>query len=231
MIDIQKIVHQHTTYRIVCVGDSTTSAEWVHPNWIDYVEFALREGLQLGNGRIFKMINSACDGADLSGINRCIEEDVLFFKPHLVTLMIGLNDMISEIPPDAFQKGLHEFIEKTRDNTEAEIALLTPTVPKHKEIAEKLENYAAVIRQVSQTKETYLVDIFEAFSEIDLAKVYTYRNDDGNSVWGIEPGEIDYLHPNVLGNRIIAETILNDLFQIGIPDWGEFGNISEAQKE
>ena len=38
-------LYEKGSYKIVFLGDSITSAEWVHPNWREIVEYVLREEL------------------------------------------------------------------------------------------------------------------------------------------------------------------------------------------
>lgn len=230
MIDANKIIQQNKSYQIVCLGDSTTSAEWVHPNWIDFLEFTLREGTKLGKGRIFKIINSACDGAYLKDIIDKVDEDTLSYKPDLVFVMIGLNDMISRNPVNEFESRLETLVELIAEDKKTEIALLTTTKPNRKEISNRLTSYVEVIRKIAERNKNILIDIFKLFENQNLNDLYSFINVDGNEVWEIKPGGIDYIHPNILGNRLIAEEILSKIFNLKIPDWGNFGNISTAHK-
>lgn len=58
--DIQKQIDKNGKYWITFVGDSTTSCEWVHPNWREIVQYVLNE--KLGGDWRFRGFNFGYDG-------------------------------------------------------------------------------------------------------------------------------------------------------------------------
>ncbi|KKS30698.1 MAG: hypothetical protein UU92_C0021G0013 [candidate division WWE3 bacterium GW2011_GWA1_42_12] len=46
---VTKSLKENGSYRILFLGDSITSAEWVHPNWREIVEYVLKEEFGYGN--------------------------------------------------------------------------------------------------------------------------------------------------------------------------------------
>ncbi|MEA3449779.1 MAG: hypothetical protein U9Q85_02265 [Patescibacteria group bacterium] len=47
-----------------------------------------------------------------------------------------------------------------------------------------------------------------------MKKIFTFVSENGNADAGIEPGAIDFGHPNQLGNAYIAKIILKEIFDI-----------------
>jgi hypothetical protein len=58
-----------------------------------------------------------------------------------------------------------------------------------------------------------LINLFELYSQYDLKKFFTFISS-GNEDLEIKPGEIDFLHPNQLGNAYIAKIILKEAFSV-----------------
>src|SRR3989344_1365212 len=98
MFDLLKNTIQNGIYKIVFIGDSLTSAEWVHPNWREIVEYVLKEELsnQFSDWKIpswnIRCINSALDGSTTLDYLTRLDDHVFFYKPQLVSIMLGAND-------------------------------------------------------------------------------------------------------------------------------------------
>jgi hypothetical protein len=43
---IKDYLNKNDKFRIVFVGDSITSTEWVHPNWREIIEYVIKEELE-----------------------------------------------------------------------------------------------------------------------------------------------------------------------------------------
>ena len=73
-------------FKIVFLGDSITSAEHVHPNWREIVEYVLKEELSKKvDWKIpswgTRCFNSGFDGATTKDIVDRLEPDVFIYKP------------------------------------------------------------------------------------------------------------------------------------------------------
>ena len=44
--EIQSIISKDQKFKIVFYGDSTTSTEWVHPNWRGIIEYVIKMELE-----------------------------------------------------------------------------------------------------------------------------------------------------------------------------------------
>lgn len=58
------------------------------------------------------------------------------------------------------------------------------------------------------------IDLFSEYAKLDLEKFYTFISESGNEDAGIKAGEIDFGHPNQLGNAYIAKILLKAIFAI-----------------
>ena len=67
---IKDYLNENDKFRIVFVGDSITSIEWVHPNWREIVEYVIKEELEkvISDWRIpswqIRGINCGFDGGN-----------------------------------------------------------------------------------------------------------------------------------------------------------------------
>ena len=56
--------------------------------------------------------------------------------------------------------------------------------------------------------------MFEIYQQFNLDKFFTFISEFGNEDIGIKPGELDFQHPNALGNAYIAKVVLKEVFGI-----------------
>ncbi len=89
------------TFRIICLGDSTTQGYMLPPIETDFTEtypYYLEEILNKDNSSIhFEVINAGCGGySSLQGV-RYLKNELLNFNPDLVIFWFGQNDLIRSI--------------------------------------------------------------------------------------------------------------------------------------
>src|SRR5262249_6728815 len=106
--------------------------------------------------------------AHRAGPAKRVDKDVIAKKPSIVVIQIGCNDA-RRIPKDTFQTGLGELIDKLQKaNIQVIQCSLTSVGEKHdgtnKDDA-KLEEFAAVARQVAKEKKVPRNDLRKAFVE------------------------------------------------------------------
>src|SRR5690242_1077181 len=110
--------------KVVCLGDSVTGV-YYHTGgrraYPEMLELALRKAFP---GSDVSVINAGISGNSTSDALKRLERDVLAHRPHLVTVMFGLNDMV-RVPKDEFQTNLTTIITKCRA-IGAEVVLCTP---------------------------------------------------------------------------------------------------------
>jgi lysophospholipase L1-like esterase len=143
-----------------------------------------------------EVFNAGISGnTTVDGLNR-LDSDVIAHKPHLVTVMFGLND-VTRVPLVQFEANLVTVIRKCRD-TGAEVMLCTPNSVADtpaRPIAKLLE-YNAGIRRVAEREKVPVVDCYAAYEAV--------RSQDPFKWLMLMSDEI---HPNMMGHKLVAETI------------------------
>lgn len=201
--DIQKQIDQNGKYWIAFVGDSITSCEWVHPNWREIVQYVLND--KLGGDWGLRCFNFGYDGAT----SKDILEKVDYIKsvnPDLVIMMIGGNDPFLNIGVEEHIKNINEI--KTKLNTE--LILSTDNKPWNDVAVSKYLPYIEADKKLGFDKFINLFELPEAFPN---ERIYTFISEE-NPVENIKAGDLDYWHPNQLGNAYIAKVILKEVFNI-----------------
>lgn len=182
--------------RIVCLGDSVTGV-YYHTGgrraYTDMLAIALQRLYPEARVEAF---NAGISGnTTVDGLKR-LEADVLARKPHLVTVMFGLNDM-TRVPMEEFEANLSSIIQKCRA-VGAEVMLCTPNsvtdTPERPVV--KLETYVAAIRETGTREQAHVVDCYAAFEAVRSRDPFQ---------WQMLMS--DEIHPNMAGHKVIAETI------------------------
>src|SRR3989339_1765795 len=90
---IEKKLKPGGWYRIVFLGDSITSTEWVHPNWREIIEYVLKNVLgeimgewQTPSWKI-RCYNAGFDGGFTGDMIKYADEEIAPLRPDLVVFM------------------------------------------------------------------------------------------------------------------------------------------------
>ena len=183
--------------RVVCFGDSVTGIYYHTGGRSAYPE-VIRDALKARHpeGRV-KVINAGKSGhTTTNGLGR-IQQDVLVHKPHLVTVMFGLND-VAKGTIDLYRKNLIEIVTKCR-SAGAEVILCTPNAVSEtpdRPIA-KVATFAEVVRAVAHQMSVPLADAHASLGALRESAAETWRL-----------SMSDEIHPNLRGHRRLAEAIL-----------------------
>ena len=217
-----KIFKSGQFFRAVCIGDSTTSQEWCHPNWIDWLNFTFRETDNWQEDWKRKFINSGRDGGTIEHFIEYFKEEVRLYQPHVVIVSIGLNNLIPTFDSEEMKDSLKGLFYKIK-NINSDLITWSPYAIPKKRYLDDLEKISNIYKSLTNEFEGVFIDIYREFLKYDLDKLFTFISD-GNEVWGIEPGKRDFLHCNVAGNQIIAEKIAKEGFGESLSNW-EFGTM------
>lgn len=216
--EIKKSLISGEKVNIVFIGDSITSCEWVHPNWREIVEYVLKEEItsQVPDWKIpswgIRCFNFAYDGS--------ATEDILGFmpgilnaKPYLAVFLLNTNDRHRKVPLELFEKRVQQILDELSAN--CKFVLFGNAIPgNRKEYNEySREAYAGVAKKLKLKENVLFVDTFSEFGKFDLSKLFTFKSE-GNEHLGLKKGDIDYVHPNQLGNAYIAKVFLEHAFGI-----------------
>lgn len=218
---IQDKLKQGGWYRVVFLGDSITSTEWVHPNWREAIEYVLKMELEtsLGEWELpwwkIRFSNAGYNGAPTSELIKFVDEDVLSGKPDLVIFMDTYNDKYKNIDPAGHARNLDIILEKLTSSV-GDVVFLNSIARFSEQANEENCKYMAAADTITGKYKDKLktIDMFSAFSEFELEKFFTFRytNDDADVTAGIKSGDIDFGHPNALGNAYIAKVMLKHIF-------------------
>jgi lysophospholipase L1-like esterase len=183
--------------RVVCFGDSVTGVYYHTGGRSAYPE-VIRDALKTRHpeSRV-KVINAGKSGhTTTNGLGR-IQQDVLVHKPHLVTVMFGLND-VAKGNIDLYRKNLIEIVTKCR-TAGAEVILCTPNAVSEtpaRPIA-KVAAFAEVARVVAGQMSVPFADAHASLGALRESEPETWRL-----------SMSDEIHPNLRGHRRLADAIL-----------------------
>ena len=186
--------------RIVCIGDSITGVYYHSGSLRAYPEM-----LQIALQKIYPQAqltvrNAGISGDTTIGALKRLDRDVLAHKPHLVTVMFGMNDLVRS-PVADFKKNLIEIIARCR-NAGAEVVLCTQNsiVETPARPIAKLAEFTQAIHEVAAAESITVADCFQAFEEVH-----------GRSAleWNLLLS--DTIHPNMDGHKLFAERIAQTL--------------------
>jgi lysophospholipase L1-like esterase len=217
---IKDILLNKDHFRIVFLGDSITSTEWVHPNWREIVEYVLKDKLTnvMGDWKIpswkVRGINCGFDGStSLDHLER-LESEVLDYKPDLIISLFGGNDLYFGISPKEHKENIIKLINKIKAEVPYLIFCSSIACGKNETIKNKeYLKYVEELKNFFPIDDVLYIDLYNKYAQFELNKFYTFISE-GNEVVGIKTGDLDFLHPNQLGNAYIAKIILEDGFGI-----------------
>jgi lysophospholipase L1-like esterase len=161
---------------LICFGDSLTEGA-IGASYVDI----LREQLPAA----VRVINAGINGDTTLNLLRRFERDVVPYRPNLVVVLVGLNDLttaygwlsnrayyrlIKRVPialtPGLFARAYQRLIAELRQHTNAQLALCTLTT-----VGERLDDafqvyidaYSTVIRALAEREQLPLIDLRRAF--------------------------------------------------------------------
>ncbi|GMV92563.1 MAG: hypothetical protein AMXMBFR82_23410 [Candidatus Hydrogenedentota bacterium] len=182
--------------RIVCFGDSVTGV-YYHTGgrraYADMLEIALQ---RLYPDAEIEVVNAGISGHATPDALARIDTDVLSHRPHLVTVMFGLNDM-TRVPIDEYAANLSAIASRCRD-VGAEVLFCTPNAVFDTEGRPEsvLEEYVAAIHRVGAEMHVPVADCFAAFKAVRIADRFAFAL-----------LMSDEIHPNMDGHKLFAELL------------------------
>lgn len=143
------------------------------------------------------VINTAISGHRLTDILGDIERRVSSWSPHVVTLMIGTNDMSTQpggpvVEPEDFAASLREFVTQVRALGTIVVLQTPPSIDvPNAPGRERIQEFADAVRAVAAAEDVILVDQNARFTELG----------NGGVPWGLMN---DPFHPNAAGHAALA---------------------------
>lgn len=181
---------------IVCLGDSVTGTYYHTGGRRAYTDMLGLAIQQVHPAAKLTMVNAGISGnTTRNGLDR-FDADVLAKKPHLVTIMFGLNDMV-RTPIADFRKNLRELIDRARQGG-AEVLLCTPNgvIDSSGRPVTKLIEYCEAIRETAREAHVPTADCYAAY------EAFKARDPRG---WRLLLS--DAIHPNMDGHKLLATEI------------------------
>ena len=176
---IRDIIKSGKEYKIVFIGDSLTSAEWVHPNWRDAFEYILKFSFEEFDGDDWwipewnlKFYNYSLDGASSRDFLHQVsiaEEEV---NPDLFIIMGTSNDTELGISVQEHTDNLKKIFDLTQ--TQEDLAEVKDKLTSYYEERHRLETENQELKQkrhqiseqISSDQQT-LVDVTRLISDFE----------------------------------------------------------------
>ncbi|MBP87578.1 MAG: hypothetical protein CMJ64_12780 [Planctomycetaceae bacterium] len=208
------------TNTLVAFGDSTTAPRGALKVYSQILQKELPEG-----GQTWRVINAGVGGNNTQHARARFDKDVLARKPDIVVIQFGINDSAVDVwkdPPaakprvslDAYTNNLKHFVRALKAQG-THVILMTPNPLRWTEKLRKLygkppydpktldgfnvllRRNAQKVREVAKAADVPLVDVYEQFEKFGAAE--------GRAVDDLL---LDGMHPNELGQRMIADELL-----------------------
>lgn len=186
----------------VFTGDSITHGALHTYGWRSYVEH-FQERVRFEMKRYTDIvINTGITGDTMKGILARDEWRMFQFKPHVISLKIGMNDCRDgEKGLTFFKESLEKLVEKTQ-NKKIQLLLNTPNLIQFEldKARQSLPLYVEAIREIATKHKLPLVDHYEYWLKETkgAARLQMWLNDGS-------------IHPNNFGHIVLARTMFQDL--------------------
>lgn len=198
--------------KIILLGDSITQAGGKYGGYIWLMQRYLNA---LYSPQKIELINAGVSGQTSHDLQGRFQRDVLDQKPDLVTINVGVNDVIkslknSQVSVETYRQNLTSMV-KAAQARNISVLLLSPTIinedlnsPENIKLAE----YIATMKDIAQKNRCQYLDLNIPFRHV----IMTYQRYGGRSQNILTR---DGVHPNLAGYQIMAYTILKGW---GIPE-------------
>jgi len=182
---------------IAALGDSLTSGWMVARG---YVEF-LRDMLMVRYPKAdVTLINSGIPGDTAPGGLYRLQQDALSYRPDCVLVQFALNDAFCGCSLGEFRRSIEAIIERIRQESSAEVLLLTSTLPAEASDFDVVAPFYAELKQIAKDCACALAPVDEHWRAAIAG--------------GIPHDSLvlyDRVHPSEAGYRLMAEAIMGCL--------------------
>ncbi len=179
---------------IVALGDSLTQGWLVNKGYLVFLGEMLKEKYPKAQ---FDIINRGIPGDTAEGGLLRVREDVIDEDPDCVFIQFALNDAFIGHPVERFKHSLQSIIDRIRENTDAEIVLVTSV-----HLGDARDNAIAAPFYAR-------IEELSAENGLPVARVHDYwRKKISEGVEFRTLVQFDMVHPTVEGYRLMAEAIM-----------------------
>jgi len=182
---------------IVALGDSLTQGWMVNRGYLVFLKEMLKARYPAA---VLSIINRGIPGDTAEGGLMRVREDVIDEDPDCVLVQFALNDAFIGRPVAVFRRNLQSIIDRVRENTYAEIILVTSV-----HLAESRDNAIAAPFYLA-------IEDLGVENGLPVARVHEYwkkKIAEGAEFRALV--QLDMVHPTVEGYRLMAEAIMEVL--------------------
>ncbi|MDY0097396.1 MAG: SGNH/GDSL hydrolase family protein [Candidatus Dojkabacteria bacterium] len=205
-------------YKIVFIGDSLTSAEWVHPNWRDVFEYILKfsfEEFKEDDWWVpewnLKFYNYALDGASSRDFLQQVSIAQKEIEPNLYIIMGTSNDIELGITVEEQIGNINSIFELLSNKD----VIYTPDLYSNDQVSnERYEQYIEAILSLDIPSNINVFNGYEIYKDYPIEQFYTLDLD--LNIDNTSEVKKDTIHPNSLGNIYIAKMFLEEIFGIKV---------------
>ena len=182
--------------RVVFMGDSITDGH-TYPQLVG-------EALTGTGRKVPTLINAAIAGDTAKGMRSRVARDVLVHKPTLVTLSVGINDVLRGVKAADYEADVRAIVGQLKAERIPMLFLTTSVLgPKHAEADKKLAEYNAILHGIAKENGYAMAEVNEGMQKA--------RRE------GVNVLEGDEVHPNWPGHRVMARAVLDALGHKDVP--------------
>lgn len=196
--------------KVILFGDSITQAGVREGGYITLMQEMLQK---TGKSADYELIGEGIGGNKIYDLYLRAEEDVLAQNPDVVVIWVGVNDVWHKVThgtgtdADKFEQFYRALIKRFQDKGIKVIVCTPATIGEKTDFSNQqdgdLNHYSTIIRNISKTMNTGLLDLREIFLS------YNQENNTENLDRGILTS--DRVHLNEKGNKLVAERMLKAL--------------------
>jgi len=179
---------------IVALGDSLTSGWMVARGYTEFLRDMLMSRFPRADVRI---INSGIPGDTATGGLYRLQQDALSYSPDLVLVQFALNDAFCGCSLAEFRVAIEAIIERIRQESSAEVLLLTSTLPADASELDVVAQFYAVLKDIAREKECGVALVDELWRDAIAAGTLH----DSLVLY-------DRVHPSEAGYRLMAEAVM-----------------------
>jgi acyl-CoA thioesterase I len=179
---------------IVALGDSLTSGWMVARGYVEYLRDMLMVRYPKADVRI---INSGMPGDTATGGLYRLQQDALSYSPDLVLVQFALNDAFCGCSLAEFRVAIEAIIERIRQESSAEVLLLTSTLPADASELDVVASFYAGLKDIAREKGCGIALVDEHWRDAIAG--------------GIPHDSLvlyDRVHPSEAGYRLMAEAVM-----------------------
>lgn len=227
--NLLEILKSGREYCFAFIGDSITSAEWVHPNWRGVFEYVLKFSFTEFTGDNWwipewnlKFYNYALDGASTRDFLSQTDKMLSEVKVDCVIVMGTCNDVELGIDMSEHISNLRRLFIKLSKS--CDLFVYSPDI--YSADADHNKSYVPYMKsalEIPLVHKQININGFKIFSQYDWKNFYTLEKalselsvEEKNRLEKEGFRAIDNVHPNALGNVYVAKMFLEEIYGIKV---------------